>query len=72
VFEDAVSGVEAAVAAGMMCIGIAPPERAHALIAAGAAHTIPDFSSVIYRDGALGLLDGITLPLGARRPDSLA
>jgi sugar-phosphatase len=65
VFEDAVSGVEAAVAAGAGCIGIAQPARGHALIAAGAHSTIPDFSAVVYRAGMLALTDGVRLTLRA-------
>jgi HAD superfamily hydrolase (TIGR01509 family) len=43
VFEDSVSGVLAATAAGMKCIGIGSSQRAGALLLAGAAHVIPDF-----------------------------
>lgn len=47
VFEDAVSGVAAAVAAGATCIGVQSSERlAAALCQAGARHTIPDFRAV--------------------------
>jgi HAD superfamily hydrolase (TIGR01509 family) len=41
--EDAVSGVKSARAAGMRCMGIASPERAESLRAAGAQPVIPDF-----------------------------
>jgi HAD superfamily hydrolase (TIGR01509 family) len=44
--EDAVSGVRAAVASGLACIGIAlhqPPER---LLAAGALHVVSDFTTL--------------------------
>lgn len=47
VFEDAVSGVTAAVAAGATCIGVQSSEQlAAALRQAGASHTIPDFRAV--------------------------
>jgi HAD superfamily hydrolase (TIGR01509 family) len=65
VFEDAVSGVEAAVAAGAGCIGIARPAREQVLIAAGARSTIPDFSAVVYRAGTLALTNGVRLRVRA-------
>lgn len=68
VFEDAVSGVEAAVAAGTMCIGIASAECQRALLEVGARYTIPDFSRVVCGDGALDLGNGTILPLGPGRP----
>jgi beta-phosphoglucomutase len=43
VLEDAPSGVEAALAAGMRCIGVATNGRTDALIRAGAGHVIPNF-----------------------------
>jgi len=43
--EDAVSGVISAVSAGIRCLGIAGPERAPQLRAAGAYAVIPDFKS---------------------------
>lgn len=43
VFEDAVSGVKAAIGAGAACIGIAAPEKASALRQAGACGVVPDF-----------------------------
>ncbi len=47
VFEDAVSGVTAAVAAGTTCIGVQSSERlAAALRQAGASDIIPDFQAV--------------------------
>lgn len=63
VFEDAVGGVQAAVAAGAACIGVRPPETAPALTAVGAFHTIPDFTAVtlqadIHPPAAVSLRDG--------------
>jgi HAD superfamily hydrolase (TIGR01509 family) len=47
VFEDAISGVQAAVAAGTTCVGVRPADTAAALLEAGAGHTIPDFTQVV-------------------------
>lgn len=46
VFEDSVSGVKAAVAAGMTCIGLRPEDTAKALVEVGAGRVIPDFAEV--------------------------
>ena len=46
VFEDSISGVRAAVAAGACCIGVQTPVEAPALLAAGAAAVMPDFMSI--------------------------
>ncbi|MCI0397028.1 MAG: HAD family phosphatase [Chloroflexi bacterium] len=46
VFEDALNGVKAAVAAGMLCIGVQPSNLTPALLQAGAHHAVPDFTSV--------------------------
>ena len=46
VFEDAVNGVLAALAAQTVCIGVLTTAPACALIAAGACCTIPDFTTV--------------------------
>jgi HAD superfamily hydrolase (TIGR01509 family) len=53
VFEDAVSGVTAAVAAGAVCVGVKAPEGGSALIEAGAYCTMPDFTQV-----KMGPVDG--------------
>jgi HAD superfamily hydrolase (TIGR01509 family) len=45
VFEDAVSGVRAAVAAGMTCIGVQTGRLADRLVAEGVRHVIPDFTA---------------------------
>jgi HAD superfamily hydrolase (TIGR01509 family) len=58
VFEDSVSGVESAVAAGTTCIGVTDPERAGRLLAAGAKRVIPDFGRVVYRRGSVDLGEG--------------
>ena len=44
--EDAVSGVRAARAAGMRCLGIAEGERAPLLFDAGANRVVPNFASL--------------------------
>ncbi|MBI1282277.1 MAG: HAD-IA family hydrolase [Anaerolineaceae bacterium] len=47
VFEDAVSGVKAGVAAGMLCIGIQSSAGGASLLAAvGAKYVVPDFSAI--------------------------
>jgi beta-phosphoglucomutase len=46
VFEDSVSGVEAAKAAGMKCVGIADRHLAPTLLHAGADYVLPDFAGV--------------------------
>jgi len=45
-FEVAISGVRAAVGAGLRCVGVALHETPENLIAAGAAHVVRDFESV--------------------------
>jgi HAD superfamily hydrolase (TIGR01509 family) len=49
VLEDAPSGVEAAIAAGMRCIGVGTNGRTDALIRAGAEHVIPNFLGLSVR-----------------------
>ncbi len=46
VFEDAISGVKAAVGAGASCIGVQSADRAAPLLQAGAKVVIPDFTAV--------------------------
>jgi beta-phosphoglucomutase len=53
--EDAVSGVKAARAAGMRCVGIASAERAAPLRAAGADPVVPDFRSLSFEQLELSL-----------------
>jgi beta-phosphoglucomutase len=43
VFEDSVSGIKAATAAGMRCVGLAEASRAESLLEAGAEHVIDHF-----------------------------
>ncbi len=47
-FEDAVSGVNAARSAGMMCIGVGQPDRASILLAAGATSVVQNFCGLSY------------------------
>jgi HAD superfamily hydrolase (TIGR01509 family) len=44
VFEDAVSGVRSAVAAGMVCIGVQSGHLAEVLVVEGVRHVIQDFT----------------------------
>jgi HAD superfamily hydrolase (TIGR01509 family) len=48
--EDAVSGVRAAVAAGLRCVGVASHETPENLRAAGAVHVLGDFEAVSAHD----------------------
>jgi HAD superfamily hydrolase (TIGR01509 family) len=48
--EDAISGIRAAVGAGLQCVGVASHEAPADLIAAGAIHVVHDFESVSVRD----------------------
>jgi sugar-phosphatase len=45
VLEDAVSGVRAAVAAGMVCVGVQTGRLADRLVAEGVRHIVPDFTA---------------------------
>ena len=53
VFEDALSGVKAAVAAGALCIGVQPWDG-NPLLRAGARYVAPDFSAISLQAGANG------------------
>ena len=44
--EDAISGVRAAVGAGLRCVGVASHETPESLTASGAIHVVRDFESV--------------------------
>lgn len=69
VFEDALSGVMAAVAAGTLCVGI-QPWNGQALLQAGARYVAPDFSAISLRAGANGP-DSLELQVGAAASLSL-
>lgn len=49
-FEDAASGVQAALSAGLRCIGVASGRRVEQLLAAGAEGVISDFNSLSLSD----------------------
>lgn len=67
VFEDALSGVKAAVAAGTLCVGI-QPWNGQALLDAGARYVVPDFSAISLRVNGP---DGLQLQVGAAASLSL-
>lgn len=46
VFEDSISGIQGAKAAGMKCVGIADRHLAPALVQAGADYVLPNFSGL--------------------------
>lgn len=54
VFEDAISGVKAGVAAGMLCVGIQAGAGEQALREVGAQYVVPDFEAVQLRVSAAG------------------
>jgi beta-phosphoglucomutase len=76
VFEDSISGVQAAVASRALCIGIGPSSMASSLLQAGACYVVPDFTSIslLAREDdattALNLQIGTehSLPLNSSQP----
>ncbi len=64
VFEDAISGVKAAVAAGALCVGIQPSNHAP-LLQAGAYWVVPDFTAVSLQDGQDGAETALNLQIGS-------
>lgn len=65
VFEDAISGVKAATAAGALCIGVQQPEMTAALIGSGAAYVVADLGQVVLRKRTAQYLDAACeLPVG--------
>lgn len=60
VFEDAISGVKAAVAAGALCIGVQSLNMASALLEAGARYIVPNFLSVELSVSSVSENDGST------------
>ena len=65
VFEDAISGVISAAAAGMEVIGINAEEGADDLINRGATHVVADFNQVSIAQNQLNIADKITYILQA-------
>lgn len=64
VFEDAVSGIHSAVAAGMHAIGIGNAIAEKALLAEGAIQVIPDFTHLHLSETSLGLPNGLSFQWG--------
>ncbi|HEY7104334.1 MAG TPA: HAD family phosphatase [Mycobacteriales bacterium] len=64
VFEDAVNGVTAAVAAGARCVGVAAAHQAERLRSAGAHPVVPDFRGVTFSaaDRTVSLDSSTSLP----------
>ncbi len=72
VFEDSISGVQAAVAAGALCIGVRPVAMAAPLYQAGARFVVPDFSAARLLPASPGRPGAdLRLDLGTDRPDTL-
>ena len=67
VFEDAISGVKAAVAAGTTCIGIQQAAYAAPLFQVGARYVAPDFT-VISLDASHTEDDSLHLRIGTEQP----
>lgn len=68
VFEDAISGVKAAVAAGALCVGVQPLNGAP-LLQAGAYDVVPDFTSVTLQVSKVaenGVETGLNLRIGPK------
>jgi sugar-phosphatase len=63
VFEDAINGVKAAVAAGTLCIGVQAMSAASALRQAGAYAVVPDFTLVKLLFSEAGENNGVSLRL---------
>lgn len=72
VFEDAVSGVTAAVSAGARCVAVAPPRREDRVRAAGAMAVVRDFRDVAFssRHPALRVGTDVSFSFAASRDDS--
>jgi sugar-phosphatase len=63
VFEDAINGVKAAVAAGMLCIGVQPLSMASLLLQSGAYTVVPDFAPVSVLPAEVNQTGGRSLSL---------
>jgi HAD superfamily hydrolase (TIGR01509 family) len=76
VFEDAISGVMSATAAGAVCVALTIPARKAGVLAAGAAATVRDFRAVGFdvADQTLRVDPAIEFPFGitVAEPDSVA
>ncbi|MEW5956088.1 MAG: HAD family phosphatase [Chloroflexota bacterium] len=65
VFEDSISGVKAAAAAGALCIGVQLPSKSAHLFQAGARYAVPDFRGVNLLAGDGHSAHSINLQIGA-------
>jgi len=63
VFEDAISGVQSAIAAGMICIGIGNDTTILQLMTQGAAEVLPNFKSLTIQNNVLATINGNSYPL---------
>ena len=60
--EDAISGIRAAIGAGLRCVGVASHETPEKLTAAGAAHVVLDFETVSLQELECILLRSDPIP----------
>jgi len=69
VFEDSISGVQAAVASGTYCVGVRPARTAAALLAQGASSVIPHFGTIRLERGENTTLNLLGIPDSTLRLD---